>query len=252
MERPRPVADAIARWKHLPNPGRDPSFRALCGRPGCPGSLGNLHRLVHPDPEEARQTFDDLLAALAEVDDSLAAMEQRTDLPPTIDLAERRAFLAKERERTAEQRERIAGVKEHVADTATDFDRLFASIGPRLPDWVMTPERPHREPGTPPGRSPRPLYYGHPDTGYRISYRGKRSREGRRIGRRAWPVPAVSPELPPLGSRLRDERLPTGQRPLPPCRIVCPVCGSLNEVGLPPGMIEVFDDAPDEEGGDDR
>ena len=37
-----------------------------------------------------------------------------------------------------------------------------------------------------------PIYYGHPDTGYRISHRGKRSRRGERIGRR----PDVRPALP--------------------------------------------------------
>ena len=39
--------------------------------------------------------------------------------------------------------------------------------------------------------APQPIYYGHSDTGYRISHRGKRSRDGSRVGRR----PDVRPPL---------------------------------------------------------
>ena len=98
------------------------------------------------------------------------------------------------------------------------------------PRWIISPEEPRFEPGTPRSRSPMTIYYGYADTGYRISHQGKRNRDGRRIGRRPFQgTPAIGPFYP---------WEPACQGPEPPCRIWCPVCGSLNDVALPDELRE--------------
>ncbi len=94
--------------------------------------------------------------------------------------------------------------------------------------WVMSPERPEYEAGTPRSRTPQSIYYGHADTGYRISHGGKRNRTGWRIGRRPF-----AGEIRYFTPRPWD---PSTQDPEPPCRIFCPVCGALNGVPLPDGI----------------
>jgi hypothetical protein len=85
------------------------------------------------------------------------------------------------------------------------------------------------------------VYYGFADSGYRISLSGKkRNRSGQRVGRRPDHPPRDVPvTLGPKNADPFDEdpaRVVSGQRPVPPCRIWCPVCKRLNEVPLPRGF----------------
>ncbi len=166
-----------------------------------------------------------------------AEMAARTDLPPDVQarrcetFGRLRLLLGERRAAFAELHRRGVALAEAAAEEA-------AALGFEGDIWAMAPERPHREPGTAPGRRPRPLYYGYDDTGYRISLGGKRSRSGLRVGRRAFETGGRSTDrTAPALSRWGGPISPSGQAPVPPCLIWCPVCGSLNDVPTPPGFV---------------
>lgn len=224
-----------ARWKRLARPDRDVRYRAICGRPGCPGSLGQLLNFGLRRRETADALFARRQALLEDYDLLLVKMEERTDLPPGMDREKRLASLAELRAQATRQR---ACAEEDRRSMAAIFGVLAdrADLWDLLPDWAMRPEAPHRERGTPTDRSPHPIYHGHPDTGYRISLGGKRVRAGHRIGRRPQQTAPSGVDITPLAPRFADRRRVHGQSPIPPCRIFCPVCGSPNDVGIPPGF----------------
>lgn len=234
-----PRADCAARWTRIRGVGRDPAFRAVCGQGRCPGSLGRLEESLLADPDAMDAFYAEWRRGLETMDRLLAPTEQHIYVPPGAAGAEEaEAFLAELRARVArslvdvEQSGRVdrAIVRELAARPAAR---------PLLPRWLIFPERPHREPGTPPARSPRPVYYGYPDTGYRISLAGRRSRRGDRIGRRpALPGPNAI-DIASMPKPYGADRQVDGQYPVPPCRIVCPVCGARNHLDPPPGFALV-------------
>jgi hypothetical protein len=98
--------------------------------------------------------------------------------------------------------------------------------------WVMVPDHNTKE-----GPKTVPLYYGYPDTGYRISFRGKRTKNGFRVSRRPYEGGSnFSHVMQKHG--LETAWRPGSQTPQPPCNIWCPVCGSLNSVPLPEALVE--------------
>lgn len=166
----------------------------------------------------------------------LATMEQRTDFPPEILRTKRLPFLAKMRGLVAQQLVEVEESRVALVGIADELNRR-PELRDRLPDWVLFPEAPHRERETPRGRRPAPIYHGFEDSGYRISTGGHRASRGYRIGRRPRIPGPDRIDLPGLPEVYRDPRNVGGQMPVPPCRIYCPVCGTRNEVGLPPGFV---------------
>jgi hypothetical protein len=83
-----------------------------------------------------------------------------------------------------------------------------------------------------------PIYSGHADTGYRITFGGKRSRSGKQIGRRPlYPAQLQSPSwMTEIYGTGRRGLL--GQRFGPPALIWCPIstCGTLNYVDWPESL----------------
>lgn len=233
-----PASQYQARWKVLGGHEETERFRSICGKPGCPGSLGRLMEVrATVEGNNLSEHVDVLIEMYESQDRMLLEMQQRTPLPPTIaDPAGRAAALTKAREQLAVVIAQVKGIRDLSVESQRQSDEILGILPIRGEIWAMHPERPHREPGTPKKRNPAPLYYGFPDTGFRISLKGNRARDGSRIARR----PFLSRASDPAQERARQEfnspYYPTGQLVCPPCRIWCPVCDSLNEVGLAPGF----------------
>lgn len=242
-ERKIPVPEYRARWKEIRRPKVTDGFRAICGKPGCPGSLGWLMELGASAGVNLPGSIDLMIESLVEQDRLYAEMQQRTILPPEITNPEGRAeLLSNLRREVAELIDQATQARKAAADSTGKLNNAVTVLLRQGEVWALHPERPHREPDTPIERSPRPLYYGFSDSGYRISIKGNRARDGERIGRRPFHFKAPGPELERVHQDLTHPYTPTGQFVAPPCRIWCPVCASLNEVGLPPGFE--LEDAP--------
>lgn len=210
----------VARWKLLGGEGNGRSFRAICGKPSCPGSLGELWNTatVARDPNDIIDEAVDDIEQLARLIDT-----NLEDLGDQADGLERRSCLHEARRRVDRQLDLV--LSDEYWDEIATMTAIHRVLGPR---WTMSPERPEYERGTPRWRRPMTIYYGHANTGYRISHGGKRNREGWRIGRRPFEGKvSFGPEY---------RRDPSTQNPTPPCRIFCPVCGGPNEV-LPPAEL---------------
>lgn len=219
---PRPVLPAahVARWKKLRDPEPDAGgdwerrrFRAICGKPSCPASLGELWNTsaTARDPNDVVEETADGLEEMASAIDAL--IEESPDGKVRAELVELRRSVAKEHERV---------VGDQFWGEIAIPSAIHAVKGPR---WVMSPERPDHEPETPRARAPMSTYHGYPDSGYRISHGGKRNKEGWRIGRRPFKGSTFEGLSNPWDAGTQD--------PTPPCRIFCRVCGSLNQVDLP-------------------
>ncbi len=200
-------AQFTARWKAL----SDVALRAVCGKPGCPGALGRFQRFT---ADRLDPTYDEeILQSLESIHPGLPRGTEKLKRP----IDEQRAMATLERHHAYLIRDIKA--KKRAAESWQDKADRF------IDEWQMTPDD-ALDPTTD------PIYYGYPDSGFRISYRGKRTRKGLRISRR--PFPAVSE----FDKHLRDhglasERSASGQSPSPPCKIWCPVCDSLNFVPRP-------------------
>lgn len=97
------------------------------------------------------------------------------------------------------------------------------SLGTTAPGWIMR---------APKHNGIRGIYRGFPDSGYRISFGGKRSLGGVRVGHRqqdpAWSSMLTLPETKAVGG----PRGVFGQTPCPPARVWC-LCGTLNALDWP-------------------
>lgn len=246
----RATGNARARWKILKQGVHSlaPPYRAVCGKKGCPGSLGIFEAVLAYPNDYAGLLADSVRAARA----AMASIEQlvvceqstfgRTDLAPEI-VAEQRAILA-EREpwhrelmelsranlRATEERQRsFAGGEDYLAKRPayqSTHGRHF---------WELLAEPSHGEPGSKGEHRSQPIYHGHRTSGYHISNRGKRDREGYRVSRRPCRRDWSEEERRAL-EKWTDVWTVTGQAVFPPCLIVCAVCETINYVPLPDGM----------------
>jgi hypothetical protein len=80
------------------------------------------------------------------------------------------------------------------------------------------------------------IYHGHPDSGYRLAFGGKRAKNGKRIGRR--PFFMIDPFEGAPEPRVAESagHRATGQAIRPPARIWCPSCGTLNQIDWPDAL----------------
>jgi hypothetical protein len=199
----RPPAAIPCRWKHVRGEGRQAIYRATCGQGQCRGHLGDL---------AWRGLSDEDLRRWLEAADAHA----------------RHQWLAEHHQELL-----------HLYDLGTPEDGPHAEVlaetvrGLVLDEaqgrgWFMVPRVLTR-----PDDDKQPIYYGYADSGYRISFSGKRSHRGRgqRVGRRplgqsmpGWAVEAAG-----------SERVAAGQPVRPPAHIWCPIssCGALNHLGWP-------------------
>ncbi len=186
-----------ARWKLLGGEGFEQVFRAICGRErSCPTSLG---RLTHFDPfsvyAERIRALTEYFHELHDSGDKNAVTHQWAEFQAWVD-------------------QRLGAVYRA---------RLQADQGGNGPRWMMVAEQldPNR-------RLAWANYYGHPDSGYRISFN--------MMSRR----PAV-PHDPILRELIEEGGLhkwaPSGHWPTPPCQIWCPTCGTLNYLPVPEGVV---------------
>ncbi len=240
----------LARWKQLSGRGLDTRLRAHCGKPGCPGSLGVLQSIDSPtfSPDKVKAHYEHMLSMLENLDREYSMMDQREDLPEEIDRDKRRASLSDARSQVARVIDVARKLLDREVTNAVKREKQRTAMPDDVPRWVMRPERPPHEPGTSRDRRPHPLYYGFTDTGLRISYQGHRSKEGYRIGRRPFRGRKDGKDkLGWLGEETADRFEAFGQPAFPPCLIFCPMCGSLNDVGVPPGfeLEEIDESLPD-------
>jgi len=207
------------RWKQLRGAGRDAIYRATCGRASCPGHLGDLSYFA---PSE--EWWEELAALVTrgrprlELDaDDRSPLSAVAAVVRSNYLAEFVAFIAERKGLTAAQRE--LAIKR--LETKGVERELFRA------GWHMQAEQhesvvaPHHDP-------PEAIYYGHRDSGFRISVGGKRSRDGLRIGRRAPTQPTPPGTVETLGPRYVE-----GQRVRLTDRVWCRVCGTLNQLVWP-------------------
>lgn len=200
-------AEFTARWKASSNM----VLRAICGKPGCPGALGRFQRFTFDwlDPTALEKSLHALETFQTEIEN----LEWKNQAKVEFD----------------ELLQRCKANLQAYVDSMRHAAQNWSDIRDRSMDtWVMMPDDAIN-------RKLAPIYYGYPDSGFRISYKGKRTKKGLRISRR--PFPAVSG----FEEHLRNHRLVSewsapGQAPSPPCKIWCPVCDSLNLVPLPEGF----------------
>lgn len=216
MSAPEPVP---CRWKQLRGAGRDAIYRATCAQASCPGHLGDLSYVA---PSE--EAWEELAALVtrgrprAELDaghqSSLSAVAALVKSNYVAELVE---YIADQEGLTVAQREWARKRLE-----TEDMDRELFHTG-----WLMQADQhesvvpPHHDP-------PEAIYYGHADSGFRISTAGKRSRDGVRVGRRATTRPT-----PPGIERIFGPRHVEGQIVRPTNRVRCRVCGTLNQLVWP-------------------
>jgi len=227
MEKPK----ITARWKQLRDSDERRCFRAICGRSGCAGCLGTLTWI---DPQFWHDGFDYIRALSARVAE--LANEERVKL---VRLIATQSFpLSRSDPGWFEANARLALLKD-LAFTNHDLHRLVSPVrdpvtgAPALcaevegePEWIMFPDTQKRKTLAQDRSLPQPIFYGFPDTGYRISQTGKRDRIGRRLGRREM----MPTDLPKQFVDVFGTHEANGQFPVPPCRIWCPVCNTLNDV----------------------
>jgi hypothetical protein len=210
MSAPEPVP---CRWKHLRGKEHDAVYRATCGRPRpCPGHLGDLS-YIGSFTEEAAKAEEEARRERRASERAVAHGQSTANIAAVV-MREMAADL--EEIRLLEDIRRLRDMEQAGVVPAPGYWFMQAC-------WVVNGNR------TIPIEN-QAIYYGHPDTGYRISYGGKRSRGGLRVGRR----PDVRPTLPTsLLADLDDPRGVDGQEVRPPARIWCPVCGTLNRLDWP-------------------
>ncbi|MDP9358874.1 MAG: hypothetical protein M3R02_27070 [Chloroflexota bacterium] len=196
-------------------------------------------------PDKVAADYEHMLGMLENLDREYSAMEHREDLPEEIDRDRRRASLADARSQVASVIDATRKLRDSAVSVAAKQGTQRTALPDHVPTWAMHPERPPHEPGTSRDRKPFPLYYGFADTGLRISYKGHRSKEGYRIGRRPFRGRKDGADkLRWMGEETADPFDAFGQPAFPPCLIYCPVCGSLNDVGVPPGFdLEEIDES---------
>jgi hypothetical protein len=198
------------RWKHVHGEGQGAVYRATCGRPGCPGHLGDLS-YRGTVTEEAAKAEEEAQRERRQLEREVARGEST---------ATAAALLLREMEAALEESRQLRDIEKAIGRRAP------------APGWCMNAQFVvHRNWQFP--SALQPIYYGHADTGYRISHTGKRSRSGARVGRR----PNVRPALPTaLMSDLDDPRGVDGQTPRLPTRITCRICRTLNHLDWPGSM----------------
>lgn len=221
--------DCAAEWKVLRDFGDGDELRAICGRRGCPSSLGVL-RLLDPGRSfsislgTAIRESEAIRVEMQEITEQLSRIKTTGGVPADAD----KARWLDLHDRSIALTDRWLRLHREAWDRGQEEQAIHGRTAAH-PTWIMMLETPPVEPGTSRMQRPRPIYCGFPDTGYRISLQGKRASNGQRIGRR-----------PFRGSDDgRDPWFAPGQVPIPPCRIYCPVCGALNEVTVPPGFTSV-------------
>jgi hypothetical protein len=109
-----------------------------------------------------------------------------------------------------------------VSDATRARRERYAEEGRRIvvlpgfaPTWVLS--------ASPLVGNPRDaIYRGYTDTGFKISFGGKRASNGTRVGRRNF-----------AGWDVGGPRISQGQTIHPPARIWCPACGTLNHLEWP-------------------
>lgn len=220
--------DCEATWKEIPGDRDDgPSYRAICGKRGCPSSLGVLRsfdpRWAFPLGTAIREA-ETLRAEIQEISEQLSRIKTTGGVPADADKARWISL----HDRSIDLTGRWLALHREAQDKGQAENDIDGPTAPQ-PSWIMMLETPPVEPGTSRILRPRPIYCGFPDTGYRISQRGKRAGNGQRISRRPFRG----------GDDGRDPWIAPGQVPIPPCRIYCPVCGTLNELPVPPGFTVV-------------
>ena len=202
-----PEAPISCRWKHLRGEGGRAIYRATCGRAACPGHLGDLS-YFDTFIEEAAKAEEQFRRESRQLERAVARGQTTANVA---------ALLMREAEETLEEQRRLS-----------DIEKVKGPLGPAW-GWRMEAQFVvHRNWQFP--SAIQPIYYGHADTGYRISHGGKRSRDGFRVGRR----PDVRPPLPmSLLADLEDPRGVDGQKPRLPARIWCRICRTLNYLDWP-------------------
>lgn len=184
---------------------------ALCGTTGCPGSLGGL--IESPAVSEGQAVRDD---------------QQRVNFyDETIDHFSRRAKRLIQKADNAAAQQRVEETHSRmIKHFAREREMVVRGRDGELGTLRMSLTAPPHMPTTLPQNQPDPIYYGFADTGYRISTKGNREpRDGDRRGRRQF-----------RGPQSRFPLEAPGVVVTPPCLIWCPICGRLNDVGLPPGF----------------
>lgn len=216
----RPVTGP--RWKKLGGDGLEAAYRAVCGRPRCPGHLGDL-AYFPPYLERMAMLHDEARRERAEIEQEYAQARKFGHEPEVVNaLAD---LLSDAREDEAEAARDVASAAAAMA--AAEASRL--PIGDAL-GWVLSASFHPRFSSSGSMFLPdkHAIYAGYADTGYRIVVGGKRSRNGDRIGRRP-----IRPNLPSEVVRAFGKRPVQGQDVVLPAVIQCPVCGTRNQVDYP-------------------
>ena len=215
---PQPVP---CRWKHLRGEERKALFRATCGQGQCRGHLGDL-RFQESYEEQARDVLEEIQRDRRRAEQRLARGEDPTKGARSAE--DELARLASREERA--QRHLVEATADERAGRvqANQEWRMFAI--PVLGQFIYANEYypPH--------------YSGYADTGYRLSFGRKRSRNGNEIGRRPfYPAHQQSPSwMNEIYGTGRYALL--GQRFGPPALIWCPIstCEALNSVDWPEAL----------------
>jgi hypothetical protein len=223
MSRLSQVPQFTAKWKNV---GKD-SFRAVCGNPKCPGALGLLFLLKcdRLDTSELEKSVQGFQHVQRQFEFIISERIKEGAEPNSAPILARREAVTVLQKRIDALVAYIESLKVAGAELESDEHRYVDAL-------VMVPDRNIKDdPKT------APLYYGYPDTGYRISFRGKRTRDGFRVSRRPYEGGSnFSHVMQKHG--LETAWRPGSQTPQPPCNIWCPVCGSLNSVPLPEAVVE--------------
>jgi hypothetical protein len=199
------------RWKHLRGSGRKALYRATCGRGECRGHLGDLCFVG------TAQDQTEILADLA------------------------RHWYRSRRPERPDARDDSWATEEDLVIFATEAEEVVRQLGRQAADeragrvrlvtgWMMLAfPLQGRRALPPPTNDTQPIYWGHRDSGYRISFGGKRSQDGVRVGHRPLLQDAPSPVRDAFGG----SRPVQGQTPRPTDCIWCPICGTLNRLEWP-------------------
>jgi hypothetical protein len=215
----RSLPDPIScHWKHLRGIELDAIYRATCGKDRCPGHLGDLAYRNFSDDENRIQ-----LAAL--VDQERERIERAVSGYPSHpysgELGGLLTALAGE-----EAMMRLQGIEAgDVPDDPLMRDKLLAW------GWIM-----HAEPlvSHPRGADTPFIYYGHSDSGFRISTGGKQGWNGWRVGRRR-----VLRQSPTWMEHSVGAYYAQGQIVRPTDRVWCRSCGTLNRLDWPESLRDL-------------
>jgi hypothetical protein len=204
------------RWKHLRGEGRKAMYRATCGRGKCRGHLGDL-RFQGSYEDAAADVLEEYRRDRSRLEQGIARGEHPSRGGRSAD--EELARLVS-REETAQRHLQEAAADERAGRVNAQQEWRMSAL-PCLGQFVYSDDY------------PTPIYYGHADSGFRISFRRKYSRSGNEIGRRPmYPADHRSPGwmTEVYGAGRHGLK---GQRVLPTDRVWCPVCGTLNQLEWP-------------------